>query len=147
MVKISTKGRYGTRFMLELGINYSKGPVLLRKIASREEISEGYLQHIVDTLKGSGLVLSQRVGHGGYTLAKKPGEITLRDILASLEGTITLAECVANPDICARSPHCTTRDVWKNLCEKFSRSLDEITLKSMVEHRLNREKNNLNYEI
>jgi Rrf2 family cysteine metabolism transcriptional repressor len=147
MVKISTKGRYGTRFMLELAMNYSRGPVLLREIASSEEISEGYLQHIVDNLKGSGLVISHRVSHGGYTLAKKPEEITLRDILASLEGSITLAECVTNPDICGRAPHCTTRDVWKQLCENFSRSLDEITLKSMVEHRISREKSNLHYEI
>ncbi|MBN2322234.1 MAG: Rrf2 family transcriptional regulator [Spirochaetes bacterium] len=147
MVRISTKGRYGTRFMLELAMNFSQGPVHLREIASSEGISEGYLQHIVDTLKGSGLVFSHRVSHGGYTLAKKPEEITLRDILASLEGSIALAECVTNPDICERSPYCTTRDVWKNLYEKFLRSLDEITLKSMVEHRTMREKNTLHYEI
>jgi len=147
MVKISTKGRYGTRFMLELAMNYSRGPVHLREIAGREEISEGYLQHIVDTLKGSGLVLSNRVSHGGYTLAKKPEEITLRDILGSLEGSITLTECVENPDICKRSPHCTTRDIWKSLCENFSRSLQEITLKSMVEQKTGRDRDNLHYDI
>ena len=133
--------------MLELAVNFSKGPVRLRDIARREEISEGYLQHIVDTLKGSGLVVSHRVGHGGYTLAKNPEEITLRDILASLEGTISLAECVENPVLCMRSPHCTVRDVWQDLCERFSRSLEEINLQDMVDRRLAREEKNIHYEI
>ena len=147
MIRISTKGRYGTRFMLELAINYSRKPMLLRDIATREEISEGYLQHIVDTLKGSGLIFSNRIRHGGYTLSRKPEEITLKDILSSLEGTISLTECVHNPDICARSPHCTTHDVWSELCNKFSSSLEEITLKDMTERKTRKENSNLLYEI
>jgi len=147
MIKISTKGRYGTRFMLELAMNYTKRPILLRDIARKEDISEGYLQHIVDALKGSGLVLSNRIGHGGYTLARKPKEITLRDILSSLEGSISLSECVSNPDICERSTHCTTRDVWVELCDKFSRSLDDISLNDMIERRMSKNCNNILYEI
>lgn len=147
MIRISTKGRYGTRFMLELAMNYTRGPILLRDIARKEDISEGYLQHIVDALKGSGLVLSNRIGHGGYTLARKPKEITLRDILSSLEGSISLSECVSNPDICKRSPHCTTRDVWVELCDKFSSSLDDISLNDMIERRMSNNCGNLLYEI
>jgi Rrf2 family protein len=147
MVRISTKGRYGTRFMLELAMNYTKGPILLREIAKKEDISEGYLQHIVDALKGSGLVLSNRIGHGGYTLARKPEEITLMDILSILEGSITLSECVSNPDICERSLHCTARDVWVELCDKFSSSLHEINLKDMIDRRTSKGGNNLLYEI
>lgn len=147
MIRISTKGRYGTRFMLELAMNYTIKPMLLRDVAKREEISEGYLQHIVDALKGRGLILSNRVGHGGYTLSRKPEEITLKDILSSLEGTISLAECIHNPDVCTRSPHCTTRDVWSELCEKFSSSLAGITLKDMTERRIRKENSNLLYEI
>jgi Rrf2 family cysteine metabolism transcriptional repressor len=147
MIRISTKGRYGTRFMLELAMNYTKRPILLRDIARKEDISEGYLQHIVDALKGSGLVLSNRIGHGGYTLARKPKEITLRDILSSLEGSISLSECVSNPDICERSTHCTTRDVWVELCDKFSRSLDDISLNDMIERRMSKNCNNILYEI
>ena len=147
MIRISTKGRYGTRFMLELAMNYSKKPILLREIAKKEDISEGYLQHIVDTLKGSGLILSNRIGHGGYTLSRKPEDITLKDILSSLEGTINFTECVGNPDVCERSPHCTAREVWSELCEKFSRSLDEITLKEMTERRVQKQNSNILYEI
>jgi Rrf2 family protein len=132
MIRISTKGRYGTRLMLQLAMNYNKGPILLKTIAKEEDISEGYLQHIIDALKGNGLVLSNRIGHGGYTLAKRPEEINLRDILKALEGSINLSECVDNPDICTRSPECTSRDVWSEVCHKFSQSLSEITLKDMV---------------
>ena len=138
MIRISTKGRYGTRLMLELAMNYDKGPILLKDIAKKEDISEGYLQHIIDALKGSGLVLSNRIGHGGYTLAKRPEEINLRDILKTLEGSINLSECVDNPNICTRSPECTTRDVWSEVCRKFSESLSEITLKDMVKKKVNK---------
>jgi Rrf2 family protein len=143
MIRISTKGRYGTRLMLELAMNYDRGPVLLKEIAKKQEISEGYLQHIVDTLKGSGLIFSNRIGHGGYTLAKSPEQITLRDILKSLEGSINLSECVNNPDICARSPQCATRDVWSEVNRKFSQSLSDITLKDMLKNRVSKEQGNI----
>ena len=147
MIRISTKGRYGTRFMLELAMNCTGKPMLLRDIAKREDISEGYLQHIVDALKGSGLILSNRIGHGGYTLSRNPEEITLKDILSSLEGTIDLAECVNNPGICTRSTACTTREVWCEVCDKFSSSLAEITLKDMTERKTHKQAQNLHYEI
>jgi Rrf2 family protein len=147
MIRISTKGRYGTRLMLELAMNYEKGPMLLKEIAKKQEISEGYLQHIVDTLKGSGLIFSNRIGHGGYTLAKPPEKISLRDILSSLEGSINLSECVNNPDICTRSPKCTTRDAWSEVNRKLSQSLSEITLRDMVEKNRNREPNTMTYKI
>lgn len=147
MIRISTKGRYGTRFMLELAMNFEKGPILLKDIAKNEEISEGYLQHIVDALKGSGLIHTNRIGHGGYTLAKKPEEITLRQILSTLEGTISLVECVNNPNVCNRSHNCVTRDVWSELSEKFSKSLDAITLKDMTEKKQSMVKNHFLYEI
>ena len=135
MIRISTKGRYGTRFMLELAKRYGNEPVLLKDIARSQEISEGYLQHIVDALKGAALVHSSRVGHGGYTLARAPGSITLKDILGTLEGSINLVECVDSPSICDRSPSCETRSVWRELGSSFSESLNAITLKSMIGER------------
>jgi len=147
MIRISTKGRYGTRFMLELAAHFGNGPLLLKDIARRQEISEGYLQHIVDALKGAGLVLSSRVGHGGYTLAKPPQQITLRDILGTLEGSINLVECIDNPDVCDRSTSCVVRDVWKEVSDTFSHSLEGITLQSMVSMKKNRDSSALLYEI
>jgi len=147
MIRISTKGRYGTRFMLELAVHYGNGPLLLKDIARRQEISEGYLQHIVDALKGAGLVLSSRVGHGGYTLAKPPDRISLHDILGILEGSINLVECIDNDDVCDRSTSCIVRDVWKDVSETLSHSLERITLHQMVSMKKERDGSALLYEI
>jgi len=147
MIRISTKGRYGARFMLELAINYKKGPMLLKEIAKRQELSEGYLQHIVDSLKGAGLIHSNRVGHGGYTLVKPPSEITMLDILSSLEGKINLVECVDKPDICSRSQKCVTRDIWGDLGSQMTKSLKSITLETMVEKNKEKNSNNFDYAI
>ncbi len=147
MIRISTKGRYGSRFMLELAVNYDHGPMLLKEIAKRQELSEGYLQHIVDTLKGAGLIHSNRVGHGGYTLAKIPSEITMFDILNSLEGKINLVECVDKPEICHRADTCVTRDIWDMLGSQLVQTLKTISLESLVKKHNNKSKNNLEYEI
>jgi len=133
MIRISTKGRYGTRFMLELAINFGKKPMLLKDIARNQDISEGYLQHIVDALKGADLIFSSRVGHGGYTLSRPPEQITLRDILSTLEGSINLVECIDNANICDRSNDCVSRIVWTEIGNKLSTSLQEMTLKKMVD--------------
>lgn len=147
MIRISTKGRYGTRFMLQLALNYGQGPMLLKEVARKEEISEGYLQHIVDTLKGANLINSHRVGHGGYTLSRSPAEISLRDILNSLEGTINFTECIGKPEICNRSQDCITRDVWGELTESFSKSLESITLEEMAKRKKQKGENYFLYEI
>jgi Rrf2 family protein len=147
MIRISTKGRYGTRFMLELAIQYGNGPLLLKEIARRQDLSEGYLQHIVDALKGAGLVLSSRVGHGGYSLAKPPEAITLHDILSILEGSIDLVECIDNPEVCDRSTNCVVRDVWRDVSDSFSQSLEKVSLKDMVSKKRDRDGSALLYEI
>lgn len=147
MIRISTKGRYGARFMLELAMHFGDGPILLKDIARRQDISEGYLQHIVDALKGANLVISSRVGHGGYILSKPPDQITLREILSTLEGSINLVECIDNPDVCNRSPNCTTRDVWGEVSDNFSQSLESISLTKIVAMNKNKEQNALLYEI
>jgi Rrf2 family protein len=133
--------------MLELATHYGNGPLLLKDIARRQEISEGYLQHIVDALKGAGLVLSSRVGHGGYTLAKSPDRISLHDILGILEGSINLVECIDNDDVCDRSTSCVVRDVWKDVSETLSHSLERITLQQMVSMKKERDGSTLLYEI
>jgi Rrf2 family protein len=133
--------------MLELAANYGSGPLLLKDIARRQDISEGYLQHIVDNLKGAGFVLSSRVGHGGYTLAKPPEQITLRDILTTLEGSINLVECIDNPGVCDRLRNCVTRDVWKDVSDRFSLSLESYTLQNIATMKKDKDTNALLYEI
>jgi Rrf2 family transcriptional regulator, cysteine metabolism repressor len=147
MIRISTKGRYGTRLMLALALSYGKTPMLLKEIAQQEEISEGYLQHIIDALKGAGMIHSNRVGHGGYTLTRSPADITLLEILNVLEGSTSLVECVEKPDVCSRSGSCVSRDVWTELDKKLSDTLGGITLNDMVERKNRKSEQFIHYEI
>jgi Rrf2 family protein len=133
-MKLSTRTRYGVRLMLALARNYGLGSVFLKDMAKEEDISEKYLSQIIIPLRGAGLVNSSRGAHGGYTLAKPPAEITLRQIVEPFEGDC-LVDCVNNPAACSRVLTCASRDVWSLLGEKISDTLDGMTL----EHLLHRE--------
>ncbi|MDD5207705.1 MAG: Rrf2 family transcriptional regulator [Desulfobacterales bacterium] len=146
-MKLSTRARYGVRMMLDLARQHGQRPVYLREVAEREAISEKYLSQIIILLRGQGLVLSTRGASGGYSLARSPAEITLRDIVEPLEGGNCLVECVEHPSACSRVPTCAARDIWALLGEKISETLDSVTLEELV--RRNREKsgNNLSHAI
>jgi Rrf2 family protein len=118
--------------MLELALHYEKGPVFLRDIARAEEISEKYLGQIIIPLKSSGLVNSSRGARGGYMLARPPAAVTVRDIVDSLEGGISVVECVQNPSVCSRVGLCATRTVWASLEEKISETLSSVTLEDLI---------------
>ena len=147
MMRLSTKGRYGARLMVELALNYGKGSVLLKDIAKRQEISQGYLEHIIPPLKAAGLIKSNRGAHGGYALTKVPSKITLKDVVFTLEGSLTPVECVDNTQVCNRVPYCVTRDAWKELGSKISETLDSITLKDLVEKQKMKNRDRLVYHI
>lgn len=140
-MKLSTKGRYGVRLMIDLALHYGEGPILLKDIAERQGISEKYLWHLVDSLKISGFVNSTRGSHGGYALAKRPSEVNLNDIVSVLEGKLCLVDCVENPSICKRSQTCAARDVWEEVSEKIAKTLETITLQNMVEKQKSKETN------
>ena len=147
MMRLSTKGRYGARLMLDLALHYNKGNVLLKNIAKREDLSEGYLEHILPPLKSAGLIISSRGAHGGYSLAKAPSDITLKDVVQALEGPISPVECINAPSVCQRVKFCVTRDIWKELGEKISQTLESVTLKDMVKMLKNKEELPLIYNI
>ncbi len=132
MIRLSTKGRYGTRVMVALAKRYGYGMVLLKEIAREEDISEGYLEHILPLLKSAGLVRSNRGAHGGYVLSKPPSEITLKDIIETTEGSLTPVECVDSPAVCHRADFCVTRDVWQDLKDSIAQTLDSINLQELV---------------
>jgi len=132
-VRLSTKGRYGTRAMLDLAIHYGGEPVLLKDIAKRQEISERYLENIMVRLVSSGLARSARGQKGGFSLAKPPKEIRLSEVVQVLEGPIAPVECVDNPRLCNRSPDCVTIEIWGRLKKVMLDLLDSITLQDMVE--------------
>jgi Rrf2 family protein len=118
--------------MVELGLNYGQGPLLLKKIAKREEISEKYLSQIIIPLRASGLVNSFRGAHGGYVLARPPEEITLKDIVGVLEGNFNLVGCIKNPSECSRVSVCVTRGLWDSLGKKIAQILEAVTLADLV---------------
>lgn len=132
-MKMSTKGRYGVRLMIDLALHSDEGPVLLRDIARRQGISEKYLWNLINPLKTVGLVRSIRGARGGYLLGKKPAEITLKDIMRVLEGPLCLVDCVENPSSCKRSSTCITRDVWCEASQSFINTLESMNLEKMIE--------------
>ncbi|MCG9480097.1 MAG: Rrf2 family transcriptional regulator [Actinomycetia bacterium] len=134
MFKLSTRGRYGTRVMLELALNYGRGFMLLKDIAKKQEISAGYLEQIVPNLKTAGLIHSSRGAHGGYVLSKSPDQITLKEIIVALEGPIVLVECITAPQICNRYNYCSSRDLWNELGQKIEETLESKTLQDMIEN-------------
>jgi len=131
-MKLSTKGRYGVRLMIDLAAHYGEGPVLLREIAKREEISEKYLSNLVNPLKAMGLVEATRGVHGGYVLGKAPTEITMKEIIEVLEGPLCLVDCVEKPVACNRVPFCIARDLWSEAAEGMSRIFRKYTLADMA---------------
>ena len=132
-MKLSTKGRYGVRLMVDLALHHREGPVLLKDIAERQAVSEKYLWQLIPPLKNAGLVNSTRGAHGGYSLAKPPIQITLKEIVTTLEGPMSLVECVGDPSICSRAGICATRDVWKDVSQKILQVLESFTLEEMVQ--------------
>jgi len=131
-MKLTSRSRYGARLMLDLACNYGKGPVLLRSISKRLDISLGYLEHLMPPLKTAGLLTSMRGVHGGYVLSKSPDKITLKDVIIAMEGTLSPTKCLDAPSTCSRVDHCVTRDIWNELKSNISNTLESITLEDMV---------------
>ncbi len=132
-MKISTKGRYATRAMLDLALHYGKAPVLLKDISARQDISLRYLEQIVSPLIAAKLIISTRGPKGGMSLAKQPQKIKLSEVIQVMEGPITPVECVGNPGVCTRAPSCAARDVWTDLAKAMYGVLESVTLQDLVE--------------
>jgi len=132
-MKLSTRGRYGLKALLDLAAHQGEGLVLLKDIARRQEVSLPYLEHLITPLIAAGLVMSTRGARGGVSLLKPPSEIKLGEVVQLLEGSIAPVDCVNNPALCHRSTFCVTRDVWVEVKEAMSQVLDSTTLQDLVE--------------
>lgn len=132
-MKLSTKGRYGTRALLDLALHSKEEPVLLRDIAHRQQISLSYLEQLIAPLKAGGLVRSVRGIKGGISLAKHAEEIRLSEVIHLLEGTTAPVDCVNDPNLCDRSGFCVTRDIWSELKTAIDGVLGSTTLHDLVE--------------
>ena len=139
-MKISTKGRYGLRALVDLSINGRNGlPVLLSDIAKRQGISDKYLEQIATQLHRAGIVKTVRGRKGGYLLNKADKEIRVSDVMEVLEGPMCVVDCVNEPESCSRAALCSTRDIWTLLSHKIEEVLSSYTLGDLA--KLQEEKN------
>lgn len=131
-MKLSTRTRYGARAMLDLALDYGKGPISSKEIAERQNLSQKYLENLMTTLRSAGLIRSVRGPQGGHVLASPPEEITLRAIFEALEGASGFVECTTNPDLCERHADCLTQEVWAHMYEAAMAVLEKTTLADLV---------------
>lgn len=138
-MKISTKGRYAVRVMLDLALNNTGECIRVKDIAGRQGISEKYLEQIMAVLNRAGYVKSVRGAQGGYRMAKDPGEYTVGMILRLTEGTMAPVACLEEgaPE-CERSKTCETLEVWKKLYEAVNNVIDNVTVADLAEQHRNR---------
>ncbi|MDN5345134.1 MAG: hypothetical protein PWQ18_1248, partial [Clostridia bacterium] len=129
-MKLSTRGEYGLRAMFDLAQHYGEGPIPIKSVAERQDISEHYLEQLIAVLRKAGLVKSVRGAQGGYTLSRDPEEITVGDIIRVLEGPIAPVDClnVNEGDGCERAETCVTRDIWEKVRDSITDVLDSFTL-------------------
>jgi Rrf2 family protein len=137
-MKLTTKMRYGTRAMLDLALHEDAGPITLKDIAQRQEVSVKYVEHLLSTLHASGLLKVARGRSGGYSLSRPASEINLRQVYEVLEGTDPLVQCTEDPGACHRSETCATQEVWAKLQAVVAQTLESITLDDLA--RRSREK-------
>ena len=138
-MKMSTKIRYGTRAILELAVHYGEGPIELKEIARKEDIPLKYLEQVIIPLRTAGLIKSIRGSKGGYTLAKLPSKIRLSNVFETLEGPVSLTECLQDPTVCQKIAVCVTRDIWKEVSDAINGILSSITLEEMVKRKQEKE--------
>jgi len=132
-VKISTKGRYALRLMLDLALHGGGAPVSLRDVAERQDISDKYLEQIVTPLVRAGLVKSVRGSGGGYLLTRAPEAYTVGDILGPLEGDLAPVRCAAEGPCAQRGEVCVTQEVWAKIYAAVRGVVDDITLQDLVD--------------
>ena len=134
-LKLSTKGRYGLRALIDLAQYSSGGPVSTASISARQDISERYLEQLMSMMKKAGLVKSIRGAGGGYVLAKYMCEISVGDVLRALEGSLEPVDCAGlEPEgMCSASDSCVAKYVWQRINESINRTVDEIRLDQLVD--------------
>lgn len=133
-MKLSTKGRYGLRAMIDLARYSGQEAVSISSIAARQGISERYLEQLVALMKKSGLVKSIRGASGGYVLARKAEEISVGDVLRSLEGSLEPVKCPAfySDDGCMAAGECVTKYVWQKINDSINETVNHMMLDELV---------------
>ena len=131
-MKLSTKGRYGVKAMVDLAINYGEEPVSIKSISERQNISEYYLEQLFSSLRKAKLIKSIRGAQGGYILNRSPEEINIHEIIEVLEGPIEVSNCLED-EACNKIDCCATRLLWKKIKDSIDTVTSSITLKDIVD--------------
>lgn len=131
-MKLSTRSRYGLRMMINLAELYGTGPVDLKYISSRENISLKYLGQISLSLKAAGLTQTRRGVNGGHMLSKKPDHYTLLEIIEAIEGRINIVDCLDEAQGCEREETCSARNIWAELNETIRKNLESMRLSDLL---------------
>jgi len=133
-MKISTKGRYALRMMIDIAENQEKGYVALKDIAIRQDISKKYLEQIALHLSQCGMLRAVRGYQGGYMLSRDARDYTVTEILSAVEGTLAPVSCLESPvNTCPRREHCKTLPLWMNLDRRIQAYLSSVTLRDVVD--------------
>ena len=132
-MKLSTRGRYGIHAMYDLAAHGGAGPVPIKAISEREGVPEAYLEQLMGQLKRAGLVSSTRGAQGGYALARPACEISVGEVLRTLEGGLDLVDCLTEEDACGKACACPSRIVYQKLRDGLNQLADSITLQDMIE--------------
>ena len=132
-MKLSTRGRYGTKALLDLALHWGNEPVPLKDVARRQNISLHYLEHLIAPLIAAGIVGSTRGARGGVQLVRPPHEVKLSEVIQLLEGSTAPVECINNPESCPRYDLCVTRDIWDEMKKAIDGVLESTTLQDLVE--------------
>lgn len=139
-MKMSTRGRYGIKAMLELALVYDNEMMSVRSIAQKQNISELYLEQLFSVLKKADLVKSVRGAKGGYSLTRTPKEITIKDIIDALEGPVNISDCVGKNTNCDNLDRCATRVLWVKITDAIDNIFASVTLQDIID-----EHNKLNF--
>lgn len=141
-MKISTRGRYALRMMLDLAVNNNGEPVRLKDISKRQGISDKYLEQIISILNKAGFVRSIRGPQGGYMLNREPKEYTVGMILRLTEGSLAPVACLDyEPNDCERRNECVTLILWEKLNDAIKSVVDNITLQDLVQWQMEKSDN------
>ncbi|MCH8901819.1 MAG: Rrf2 family transcriptional regulator [Chloroflexi bacterium] len=132
-MKVSTKGDYGVRALVELAHRYGQGPVQSAAIASRQEIPETYLDQLLTTLRRAGFIRSVRGPQGGHSLIDEPHKVRMSDVMVALEGTLAPSACVDDPDACNKEGGCVQREVWERVRDATQEILDSVSIADLAE--------------
>ena len=132
-MRLSTRGRYGVRALLDVALYSDGNPVLLKDIAKRQAISVQYLEQLISPVVKAGVLRSIRGARGGVALTKPPEEVKLSQVIQILEGSIAPVKCVDDPKACSRSDFCAIRDVWEEMNRAMLQVLESTTLQDLVE--------------